>query len=38
MKQIFLNTTANINTVLGPVKANTALNPLVIGAGIGYRF
>ena len=38
IKQIFLNTTANINTVLGPVKANTALNPLVIGAGIGYRF
>lgn len=38
VKQIFLNTTANINTVLGPIKASTALNPLVIGAGIGYRF
>jgi outer membrane protein len=36
VKQIFLNTTASINS--GAIKANTALNPLVIGAGIGYRF
>lgn len=38
VKQIFLNTTAHIDSVLGPVKAKVALNPLVVGAGIGYRF
>jgi outer membrane protein len=38
VKQIFLNTTAHARTVLGPVTANTALDPLVIGVGIGYRF
>jgi outer membrane protein len=38
VKQIFVNTTAHLRTVLGPVTAKTALNPLVIGAGIGYRF
>ncbi len=36
VKQIFVNTTASING--GAIKAHTALNPLVIGAGIGYRF
>lgn len=36
VKQIFLNTTASIDH--GAVKAQTALNPLVVGAGIGYRF
>jgi outer membrane protein len=36
IKQIFLNTTASIDG--GAIKAHTALNPLVIGAGIGYRF
>jgi outer membrane protein len=36
VKQIFLNTTASING--GAIKAHTALNPLVVGAGIGYRF
>ncbi len=36
VKQIFLNTTASINS--GAIKANTALNPFVVGAGIGYRF
>jgi outer membrane protein len=36
VKQIFLNTTASING--GAIKAKTALNPLVAGAGIGYRF
>lgn len=35
-KQIFLNTTANING--GAIKAHTALNPTVVGLGIGYRF
>jgi outer membrane protein len=38
VKQILLNTTAHIDSVLGPVKAKVALNPLVAGAGIGYRF
>lgn len=37
-KQIFLSTTAHLNTVLGSVTAKTNLDPLVIGAGIGYRF
>jgi outer membrane protein len=36
VKQIFLNTSASING--GAIKAKTALNPLVIGARIGYRF
>jgi outer membrane protein len=35
-KQIFLNTTASING--GAIKAKTDLNPMVIGAGVGYRF
>ncbi len=38
VKQIFLSTTAHIRTGLGPVTANTDLNPLVVGVGIGYRF
>jgi outer membrane protein len=38
VKQIFLNTTAHLTTTLGPVTAKTALDPLVVGAGIGYRF
>jgi len=38
VKQIFLNTTAHLNTVLGPVTAKTSLDPLVVGVGIGYRF
>lgn len=37
-KQMFLNTTANIDSVAGHVTAKTALNPTVIGVGIGYRF
>ena len=36
VKQIFVNTTASVNG--GVVQAKTALTPLVIGAGIGYRF
>jgi outer membrane protein len=36
VKQIFLSTTAHING--GAVMAKTSLDPLVIGAGIGYRF
>ncbi|MGI4793783.1 MAG: OmpW/AlkL family protein [Janthinobacterium lividum] len=36
VKQIFLNTTARING--GAIIAKTALNPTIVGAGIGYRF
>ncbi len=36
VKQIFINTTARING--GTIVAKTALNPTVVGAGIGYRF
>jgi outer membrane protein len=38
VKQIFMNTGAHVSTVLGAIKAKTNLDPLVIGAGIGYRF
>lgn len=38
VKQIFVDTTAHLNTVLGPVEAKTSLDPLVAGMGIGYRF
>lgn len=36
VKQIFVSTKASING--GAIRATTALNPTVIGAGIGYRF
>lgn len=36
VKQIFLSASASING--GVIRANTSLNPLVVGAGIGYRF
>lgn len=36
VKQIFLNTEARING--GAIVAKTALDPTIIGAGIGYRF
>jgi outer membrane protein len=36
VKQIFVNTDASLNN--GAIHAKTALNPTVIGAGIGYRF
>ena len=38
VKQIFLSTTARATTVLGGVVAKTALDPTVVGIGIGYRF
>ena len=38
VKQIFLNTAAHVGTGAVNIKAKDALNPLVIGAGIGYRF
>ncbi|HTI03169.1 MAG TPA: OmpW family outer membrane protein [Acidisoma sp.] len=37
-KQMFLNTTANIDSAVGHVSAKTALNPTVVGVGLGYRF
>ncbi len=36
VKQIVLNTEARINE--GAIVAKTALDPTIIGAGIGYRF
>lgn len=38
VKQIFLNTDAHVDALGTTVKAHTALDPLVIGFGIGYRF
>jgi len=38
VKQIFLNTHAEADTVLGRVTAKTSLDPLVAGVGVGYRF
>ena len=38
VKQIFLNADAHVDALGTTVKARTALDPLVIGAGIGYRF
>jgi outer membrane protein len=38
VKQIFLNTDAHIDALGTTVKARTALDPLVVGMGIGYRF
>ena len=36
VKQIFLNTQASLNS--GAIVAKTALNPTVVGAGMGWRF
>ena len=36
VKQVFLNTEARING--GTILAKTALDPTIVGAGIGYRF
>lgn len=38
LKQMFLETSANITSAVGQVKATTWLDPTVIGASIGYRF
>ena len=38
VKQIYLNTHAEADTVLGRVTAKTSLDPLVAGMGVGYRF
>ncbi len=36
VKQVFLDTEARINS--GAILAKTALDPTIVGAGIGYRF
>ena len=36
VKQIFLNANARING--GAIKAHTALDPTIVGVGVGYRF
>jgi outer membrane protein len=38
VKQIFLNTAAHVSAGAVHIKAKDSLDPLVIGAGIGYRF
>jgi outer membrane protein len=38
VKQIFLNADAHVDARGTTLHAHTALDPLVIGAGIGYRF
>ncbi len=38
VKQIFLNTAAHVSAGAVHIKAKDALDPLVVGAGIGYRF
>ncbi len=38
VKQIFMNTSARVDALGTTVKAHTALDPLVVGMGIGYRF
>ena len=38
IKQIFLNTNAHVDALGTTVKAHTALDPLVVGLGVGYRF
>ena len=38
VKQIFLNTAAHVSAGAVHIKAKDSLDPLVIGAGIGFRF
>ncbi len=38
VKQIFLNTAAHVSAGRVHIKAKDSLDPLVIGAGVGYRF
>ena len=38
VKQIFVHSNASVDALGTTIKASTWLNPLVIGAGIGYRF
>lgn len=38
VKQIFMNTVAHVSAGAVHIRAKDSLDPLVIGAGIGYRF
>jgi outer membrane protein len=38
VKQIFLNVNAHVDALGTTVKAHDALDPLVVGLGVGYRF
>jgi outer membrane protein len=38
VKQIFVSTRAKLTTSLGQLRAKTALDPTVVGFGIGYKF
>ncbi len=38
IKYIDLNTTATANSLLGPVRVDVDIDPLLFGIGIGYRF
>jgi outer membrane protein W len=38
VKQIFMNTDAHVDALGTTVKAHTTLDPVVVAAGIGYRF
>jgi outer membrane protein len=38
VKQIFVNTSARVSVGAIRIKAKDSLDPMVIGAGIGYRF
>jgi len=38
VKQIFLNVSSHVDALGTTVKAHDAMNPLVVGLGVGYRF
>lgn len=38
LKYIDMSTTATANSLLGPVRVDVDVDPLVIGVGVGYRF
>lgn len=38
LKYIDMSTTATANSLLGPIRVDVDVDPLVIGVGVGYRF
>lgn len=38
VKKIWLKTDVELNTAVGPLRADVKINPWIFGAGIGYRF
>jgi outer membrane protein len=38
LKYIDMSTTATANSLLGPVRVDVDINPVVVGVGLGYRF